>query len=518
MRFLPGDLAQTQLDPQLLELLLDEHRFDALPRLQRFWDYYRNDLTDALADDHTASGRTYRLAQEQGLPRRLTHSGFTSIGGVSTGGREVVIENDIAWRIHAMVDFMFSKPVSLQSIASDPQRATLLEGFLRQVLEANGGMGFLHDLGLLGAVYGHVDVLLRVDEDALSKVGERTSLTTPTPDDLTRFVNHFGLEIIEAPRAVPVLHSDDYRQLDAYAIDFDQWRNSVEAPSLLRRATSRMLSGIAPATERARVRCTQVWTDEHVLLFQADGSFNTSSAAAATLVQQSINRLGCIPIVHIQNLPQPFFYEGLSEVEPLIALQDELNTRLSDRANRVTFQSFKMYLGKGIEGFTERAIGPGQMWATDNEHASIQEFGGDADSPSEESHIQQIRDALDKASGVTPIAAGLLRDRVGNLTSESALRIVLSGLLAKTQRKRLTYGAGIARVCELILHAADVFGVLPNDPSERRVRLDWPDPLPDNQADRLREAQIKLQLGVPRKQVLAELGYSEEQGAPAIVS
>ena len=57
-------------------------------------------------------------------------------------------------------------------------------------------------------------------------------------------------------------------------------------------------------------------------------------------------------MIHIQNLPQPFFYAGQSEIEPLIALQDELNTRLSDRANRVTFQSFKMYLGKGIEHFT----------------------------------------------------------------------------------------------------------------------------------------------------------------------
>jgi hypothetical protein len=51
---------------------------------------------------------------------------------------------------------------------------------------------------------------------------------------------------------------------------------------------------------------------------------------------------GFLPVVHIQNLAQPYYYEGLSDVEPLIPLQDELNTRLSDRASRITFQSFKM--------------------------------------------------------------------------------------------------------------------------------------------------------------------------------
>ncbi len=42
-------------------------------------------------------------------------------------------------------------------------------------------------------------------------------------------------------------------------------------------------------------------------------------------------------------MPLPLSYEGLSDVEPLIPLQDELNTRLSDRANRVTYQAFNMF-------------------------------------------------------------------------------------------------------------------------------------------------------------------------------
>jgi hypothetical protein len=218
---------------------------------------------------------------------------------------------------------------------------------------------------------------------------------------------------------------------------------------------------------------------------------------------------GRVPVVHIQNLPQPFHYAGLSEVEPLIPLQDELNTRLSDRANRVTMQSFKMYLGRGIDGFVDRPVGPGQMWATENVDASISEFGGDANCPSETAHINELREAMDKTSAVTGVAAGLLRNKVGSLTSENALRIVMMGLLAKTEKKRVTYGTGIAQLCDLLLHMADVTGVLPNSPDERRIRLDWANPLPEDASVRLRDAQIKLDLGVPRRQVLAELGYGE---------
>ena len=99
------------------------------------------------------------------------------------------------------------------------------------------------------------------------------------------------------------------------------------------------------------------------------------------LVGEGVNPLGRVPVVHIQNMSQPYFYEGLSDVEQLISLQDELNTRLSDRASRITLQSFKMYLAKGIEGVGDKPVSPGRMWCTDNPDATIEEFGGDRRQP-----------------------------------------------------------------------------------------------------------------------------------------
>jgi hypothetical protein len=225
------------------------------------------------------------------------------------------------------------------------------------------------------------------------------------------------------------------------------------------------------------------------------------------LVSEGPNPLGVLPVVHVQNVSLSGSYAGLSDVEPLVPLQDELNTRLSDRANRVTYQSFKMYLGKGIDDFLERPVGPGQMWATQNLSASIEEFGNDPGSPSEDAHIAQIRHALDKVSGVPPLAAGLLGGNLGHLTSATALKVVLGGLLARTARKRLSYGAALGRLTELALAWLDRTGALPTHPDDRRIEVHWPDPLPHDESEQLRNAKVKAGLGVPAERILAELGY-----------
>jgi hypothetical protein len=216
---------------------------------------------------------------------------------------------------------------------------------------------------------------------------------------------------------------------------------------------------------------------------------------------------GFLPVVHIQNIAQPYFYEGHSDVEPLISLQDELNTRLSDRASRITFQSFKMYLGKGIEGFEDKPVSPGRMWYTDNPDASIEEFGGDAATPSEGSHIAEIREAMDKVSSVTPMVAGVLKDRLGNLTSAVALRLTLMGMLSKNERKRFSYSEGIKQICRMVLSILDTAGIYKTSVEDREIDVIFSSPLPENTMEKLKEAQIKKELGVSTEQVLRELGY-----------
>jgi len=166
-----------------------------------------------------------------------------------------------------------------------------------------------------------------------------------------------------------------------------------------------------------------------------------------------------------------------------------------------------MYLGRGIDNFNQMPISPGRMWSTDNENANVIEFGGDSACPSEEAHLSDLREAMDKASGVTPIAAGAIKGRIGRLTSAAALRVTMLALLSRTEKKRTTYGKGIEQMCELALAWLDHAGLFHTTPAEREVEIHWPNPLPVNEMERLDEARAKLALGVSAQVVLRELGY-----------
>lgn len=473
---------ETEIEDGIVELLIKEHASTIRPGLERLWSYYRNELEPVAV----AGGRAYRLAQEAGLPARVVGSDAL-LDDRAAGRREVVIENDIAWRVHTMVDFMFGKPMRIVSTAREEEDRRRIERVLDAVWERSGGIALLQDMALLGHVYGFVDLVLRIDEVGLELAGAVLG-GDADEDELVELAEFFRIEVIEPTRGIPVVDESDYRKLRGYVIHFERELNEVQVG----------LNGRGGAVRR-RSTVTEV-ISAHGRRVMIDGEE----------VEESQSRLlgGELPVAHIQNISQPFRYPGLGEVEPLLPLQDELNTRLSDRASRVTMQSFKMMLVRGLDPGAPFPVGPGQVWQTDNLDASIEAFGGDADSPSERAHIQEVREAMDKISGVPPLAAGVVRARIGNLSSANALRVTLMGLISRTARKRVTYGRGIERISELILRAIDAAGVMEIGRVDRGLRLMWPDPLPVDIGEQVQAARAKFELGVPREQVLAELGVA----------
>jgi len=497
-----------QLEADYIEWLVDEHSIDIQTHFAKLWEYYANpmyEITGVGACDRkvSESGRCYMQAQEYGLPARITglvhcsHAGLFGARAVKDVQRkEVVIENDIAWRINAGVDFLFGKPVSFISKSPDSQKRAEIESILKAVFAANGAIGFFQDMAVLGSVYGFVDCLVRPGNQIMQKTSSFYSSKTLSFEDALQLAQTIDLELIEAPRALPVLDENDYKKIRFYVQHFYQKKNALSRKSSF---LSRILSwGKAGGDSRQVVAVTEVISDSAWQRYEDK-----------QLVVESELPLGFLPVVHIQNIAQPYFYEGLSDVEPLIPLQDELNTRLSDRANRITFQSFKMYLGKGIEGFEDRPVSPGRMWYTDNPEATIEEFGGDVATPSEGIHIAEIREAMDKVSGVTPVVAGVLKNKLGNLTSAVALRLTLMGMLSKNERKRFTYSEGLRKICAMVLEILDKANIYKTDQADRQLEIIFPSPLPENMMEKLKEAQIKKELGVPTEQVLRELGYDK---------
>lgn len=535
-------------DARTLTAALERHDRAAISRLRLLWTYYRNPMESRSPSGHSGglAARGFRLAQERGLPARLLGTSRSVAADDRTWGRkEIVVENDIAWRIHAMVDFMFGQRVRISSTAENPARRAIIDQVLDAVWEAAGGVAFLQDVALLGNVYGSVDLIVR----AVSPSGSREHASTPriarggegdgdeaagagdgapapaldAQAAIAAARSSVRIELIEPTRGVALLSASDYRRIDAYALRYHDASHTNDDQPVTPRLNlwRRVLKGLGEFEEAFNSASDQSPTILEVVGPHMTNVYRSDSSRRQrwTLVRSTpslINpdRDGEVPIVHIQNLSQPFEYDGLSEVEPLIPLQDELNTRLSDRASRVTLQSFKMYLAKGIDppgsgrGPGSLPIEPGTVWTTDNPSAQIVAFGGDSDAPSESEHIEQVREAMDKQSGVPPLASGVVRAKIGNLSSENALKVTLMGLLSKTARKRVSYGRGIAKASQLVLEALDEMGVLKTTPAERAVRVDWPDPLPRDERQELDAAIKKIELGVPRERVLSDLGYT----------
>ncbi len=465
-------LDNVHLDQALIRLVINEHLASTLPRLEQFWNYYRNPSTGPQGGLVGVGG--VALGQEAGLPARLRPGRCDPSLDDRAPAPEIVIENDIAWRLHAMIDLLFGRPLKIESQASDPALQQDIEHALEEVWERSGGRTLFHDIALLGHIYGHADLVVR--------------------DDPHNPHNSAGpvIEPIDPCQGIPIQDPSDYRRLHGYIIR--SRRSNIEIDKNPKRPSR---SGAAERAKRTASEVLEIFEPGRYRLFENDHLLDERPVEAFE---------DRVPIVHLQNLSQPFHYAGLSEVEPLIPLQNELNTRLSDRASRVTLQTFRMYLAKGLDGFHKMPIGPGQVFSTDNMAASIQPFGGDADAPSEQAHIDEIREALDKASGIPPVATGVVRGKVGNLSSENALRLTLVGALAKNERKRATYGRAIVQASELALAALHHAGTLRTKPLDRRLRIVWPsDPLPVAFKEEVELAKAKIGAGVPAREASQDI-------------
>ena len=110
-----------------VDALVDRRR-----RLVRLWSYYRNPMR-MVAGVTDRSERPYRQAQEWGIPPRITgyeagidplHDG-AALADIER--KEVVVENDIAWRIDTQVDYLFGRMPKIRSLAADESTRERIE-------------------------------------------------------------------------------------------------------------------------------------------------------------------------------------------------------------------------------------------------------------------------------------------------------------------------------------------------------------------------------------------------------
>ncbi|MEM9374448.1 MAG: hypothetical protein AAGA55_12470, partial [Planctomycetota bacterium] len=284
---------------EMASLAISDHRGRLLPEYEKLWAYYRNPLELVGASGvgcgvhaRSGAGGWYRQGQEAGLPVRIR--GRAAACGTEQGRREVVIENDIGWRVQTMVDFMFGRPVRFESLASDERTRALAEGLLERVWEASGGIALMQEIALLGHVFGHVDILLRVDASKLvGPIGEAADA--------------FRIEPVDPRRGVAVVSGEDYRELDAYAVHAER-EVVVKRPErggdggrsgrLFGGRRTGVRSGSSAAVT-ARSTVSEVFVPGERRVYR-DGALVRSERSAV---------LGDVmPVAHVQNMSEPFEY------------------------------------------------------------------------------------------------------------------------------------------------------------------------------------------------------------------
>ncbi|HLM54736.1 MAG TPA: phage portal protein [Pyrinomonadaceae bacterium] len=108
-----------------------------------------------------------------------------------------------------------------------------------------------------------------------------------------------------------------------------------------------------------------------------------------------------------------------------------------------------------------------------------------------------LREGLAEMTGVPEVASGKV-ENIGQL-SGLALRILYGPLISKTKKKQLRYGRMIKECVQALLVIGNIKG--------KKVKLNWPDPLPGDQKEKVEVAEGKKRLGVSEATLQKELGY-----------
>jgi hypothetical protein len=236
------------------------------------------------------------------------------------------------------------------------------------------------------------------------------------------------------------------------------------------------------------------------------------------LIRDTPNPLGVIPVVHIANQIAPGSPWGLSDVWNIIPLNREYNEKATEISSILNYYVAPVTVVTGDK--PRNAIrGPNKVWGFGNEHAKVFNLdGGSAGLPQALEYMNGLKERMHEFTGVPENALG--QEQAISNTSGVALAIQYMPTMQKYGMKKITYGEGIQRICQLALmtlflkdpnaiyYDPNTDGIMEDgqapfvDPADFRVYdidLDWPQPLPVDIIVKLDELLKKLQLGILSK-------------------
>jgi hypothetical protein len=367
-----------------------------------------------------------------------------------------IVVNFVRLAVDKTVSYLFGKEIFFQVGGEEPDPYT---DYLEAVFQRNRKMTFLQRLALSGAVAGHFFVQIQPD-------GE------------------FPRLVILDPSTVSILtNPDDIDQVIGFRV---QW-NSVDDDG-------------RPAVRRVDiVQDGQIWRVRSFLSVRGGRDPFRQIGEASWPYPFP-------PVVHGQNLPAPHQVYGMSDVEPLIPIQDAINFVISNTRRIYRLHGHPKTIATGVNTRQPLNWGPDETLVLSNENAKVWNLEMQGDLSAGIELYKRLVEAWHEIARIPVVSVGRL-ESIGSL-SGVALRILYEPLLELVEVKRRTYGDALIELAQRLLSVR--FG---GEPREWPVSIRWPELIPAGIEEKARTALMLMQIGVSQDTLLEMLGFNPEHEA-----
>ena len=222
------------------------------------------------------------------------------------------------------------------------------------------------------------------------------------------------------------------------------------------------------------------------------------------------NPLGEVPVVPLVNRPR-LHGSGVSEIAPVIPLQNALNKLLLDMLVAAEFAAYRQRYAVGLEleidPDTGKAVEPyqsgaGNLWAEENPAVKF----GDFEVTDLSNYVQAVEAVIQHIASITRTPAHYLMGNAGSFPSGESLAATETGLTRKAGRKQRFLGEAWEEVIRLGFKVIDD----PRGDIEDSETI-WRDPESRNEAAHV-DSLVKLKaLNVPDEMLWEMAGLTPQQ-------
>ena len=338
-----------------------------------------------------------------------------------------------------------------------------LGDFLNQIWEDNNRDYLLTELGQMKSITGEAwlkvqyEDPLDLDDPFEEYPNGRLRITvTPTQFVFPKFGNH------------------DKDKLESLLIMYPI-RKEIETGLLFKR------------TSLSTVIYKEFWTKDEIVVFEG-----------AEEIDRMTNPYGFIPYVQIKNFPVAGRTRGQGDLDDIIPLNVELNTKKSDVSEVIDYHSAPITLVYGAKiGNLEK--GANKVWGGLPKDSKVENLNLQGDLLASVNYVNSVKSSMCEIAGIPENVLGG-SSAISN-TSGVALQYMNLPLIERTRIKKVCSAEGLRKINKMLLSMALYHGLI-EKPEEISMRdflnntVEIPETLPKDELLELQKIQQEMSLGL----------------------